>query len=307
MKIIQKPYTLCQCGMDQRDWRFEESDDILAATEEFDHILEHHRGRAYVQALARFLKAHPNHIDALHHYSTCKLHADKDLEALGLSHTAVATGIRAFPKEFVVGRDRLDTGYVSNRPFLRACHGLMLAQHAVGLVDEAIDTGRMCLGFDPGDRNGARIELPRYFLEQGRDHLALELFEKPAYKETFHDLEYLHALALIRLGRTAEARKTLESCLHYQPLVAKYLLDSSLPEPPNEDRFGGVVWGSELEGWIHALQHGHLWRTNREAMEILRKESEPHSRNSWKRLSSGPGGRQQPAGPSMPAGDVQGG
>lgn len=43
-----------------------------------------------------------------------------------------------------------------------------------------------------------RIELPRHFLEQGRGHLVLELFGKPAYKETFHGVEYLHALALIR-------------------------------------------------------------------------------------------------------------
>ena len=279
----------------------EESDDILAATEEFDHILEHYRGRTYVQALARFLKKCPNHIDALHHYSTCKLHADRDLEALAFSHAAVATGMRAFPKEFVIGRDRLDTGYVQNRPFLRAMHGLMLAQHAVGLVDEAIDTGWICMGFDSGDRNGVRIELPRYLLEQDRDRLAVELFEKPAYKETFHGVEYLHALALIRLGRKAETKKSLDYCMHYYPLVAKYLLDSSLPEPPNEDRVGGVISGSELEGWIHALQFGHLWRKNREAMDFLRREAKPHAQNNWKRWDSKQEAAERPPGPHPPA------
>lgn len=57
--------------------------------------------------------------------------------------------------------------------------------------------------------------------------------------------------------------------------MAKYILDLNLPPPPNEDRCGGVIMGSEFEGWMHANQFRHLWRTNKEALELLRKESEP--------------------------------
>jgi hypothetical protein len=48
-------------------------------------------------------------------------------------------------------------------------------------------------------------------------------------------------------------------------LAAKYLLDSTLPQPPSEDlHLGGITSGSEIEGWMQANQFGHLWRTNRE-------------------------------------------
>ena len=131
----------------------------------------------------------------------------------------------------------------------------------------------------------------------------MELFEKPAYQETFHGVEYLHALALIRLGKRDEAKKSLDYCLHYYPLVAKYLLDPSLLEPPNEDRFGGVVSGSELEGWIHALQFGHLWRMNQEAMELLRQESKPNAQNNWKRWDRELKAERQAPGPDPLTGE----
>jgi hypothetical protein len=41
--------------------------------------------------------------------------------------------------------------------------------------------------------------------------------------------------------------------------------------------------GSEFEGWMHANQFWHLWRTNKEALELLRKESEPHAQRNWER------------------------
>jgi hypothetical protein len=285
MKIIQPPYWLNHC--DVRDWRFEESDEMSAASEEFFRIMDRYQGRAYVSAVARFLGRHPNHIDALHHYALCKLDQGKCLEALAFSHAAVATGMRIFPKEFAIGRDRLDTGYIKNRPFLRAVHGLMSAQRAVGLTEDAVGTAQMALGFDPGDRNGVRLELPVYLLELNRDAQALKLFEDPAYDETFHGVEYLHALTLIRMNRQEGLKKIWSFCLGYYPLVAKYLLDPTLPIPPNEDaHFGGVVMFSEFEGWMHANQFRHLWRTNRAAMDLLRKEAEPYAQRNWERPKS---------------------
>jgi hypothetical protein len=76
----------------------------------------------------------------------------------------------------------------------------------------------------------------------------------------------------------------LDWCLRYYPLVAKYLIDPSLPQPPNEDmHFGEVVSGSEIEGGMHANQMRHLWRTNWEAMKLVWKEAEPRSQRNWER------------------------
>ena len=284
VKLIEPHYRLIDCG--NNEWRFHESAEMQAATAEFDYINEGSFSRPRATDLYRFLKKHPDHIDVLHHYSCCLNSQGKYIEALAFSQTAVAIGMRAFPKQFAVGQDRLPTGFDANRPFLRAVHGLMLCQRSVGLIDDAIATGEMCLALDREDRMGASESLVVYLVESGRDKTALALFENPNYKDKFSDVEYLHAVALIRLGRDEEARTVLRSCLHYYPQVARFILNRNLPQPANEDRLGGVVSGSELEGWSHARNFGSLWRSNRAALKILREESRPYAAQSWKRYAN---------------------
>jgi tetratricopeptide (TPR) repeat protein len=281
MKVNERPYRVIL--MDPHVWRFEESDEMKAATQEFDQILGRHQGRAFATALRRFIRAHPNHIDALHHYASCVSAMGKPIDAYAFQQTAVAIGLRALPREFEEGRDLLDTGFVSNRPFLRALQGLMLAQRNVGLVEEAIATGELCLRLDPGDRMGARLSLPIYLLEAGRDRCALELFERKGLAESFMCVEYLRALALLCLGRGDEARGVLRSCLNYYPQIARYILDAKLPQPPNDATMGYVTSGSEYEGWINSQDFGFLWRKNPSAMEVLCTEAKPIAARNWER------------------------
>jgi len=274
MKIKEQPYTLLDIGEDE--WRVQESAEMMAATQEFDMLLGWpSNSRRLESALRRFLQRHPNHVDALHHYSTCRSSSGKPLDAFAFSQTAVATALGAFPKTFVVGTDRLPTGFVQNRPFLRALHGLMLAQRAIGLIEDAIATGNLCLELDPQDRMGARLWLPIYLLQCGRDRTALELMEQEAYDGTFDAVEYLHALALIRLGRHEESRPVLRHCLQYYPQVARFILDPTLPAPPNSSLPGCVCCGSEFEGWMHSQEFSSLWRALPESMKILRDEYRP--------------------------------
>jgi tetratricopeptide (TPR) repeat protein len=287
VQMIEPPYRLFDC--DCNEWRFQESDATIAATGEFDALLERLGGifrtctPPLADALREFLERHPNHIDALHHYSSCLSREGKFLDSFAFSETAVTVGMRTLPKIFEIGRDRLPTGFVQNRPFLRALHGLMLAQRNLNLIEDAIETGEMCLALDRQDRMGARESLVYYFLESGRDASAVALFESEAYKETFFAVEYLHPLALIRLGREEEARTSLERCLHYYPQVARFILNQRLPRPKSEDAFGGVTSGSELEGWIHGRNFSQHWRSNEKSLKLLRQESRPYAKEGWKR------------------------
>lgn len=286
MKLIEPHYRLENCG--GKEWRFQESAEMLAATEKFDALLEKTFNSPGLAALYKILKKHPNHIDVLHHYASLLQNEGKHLEGLAFSQMAVAVGMKAFPKQFVIGQDTLPTGFIANRPFLRALHGLMLAQKTVDLMEDAIATGETCLALDHQDRMGARESLANYLMESGRDRATLELFENPTYKDTFFATEYLHVLALIRLGQEQQARDLLRKRLHYYPQVARFILNHRLPQPINEDRFGGIISGSELEGWIHARYFGSLWRSNRVAVKILREESRPYTEQNWKRYLNQP-------------------
>ena len=259
---------------------------MAAATKEFDSINGHApTWQGQESELHEFLKKHPNHIDALHHYARCLQYLGDDLTAFAFSQTAVATGMRAFPAAFVIGKDRLDTSWVENRPFLRALHGLMISQRNIGLIEESIATGEMCLALDRQDRFGAREELVASLIECHRDKAALSLFENPKYNDTFFTNGYLHPFVLIRLGREEEARKVLRPKLNYQPHVGRFLLDKNLPEPKNDSTLGFVTSGSEYEGWAIASSLGRFWRRNPKAMKILREETQPYEQRGWKRWS----------------------
>lgn len=267
MKLIEPQYQLLPVGA--QEWRFEESEEMRAATLLFNDILESGGGRkGLTAALRSFLNDHPAHIDALHHYAMCKLDEGKPLDAYAFAYAAVAIGKSMFSSDFLIGRDHLPGGFIENRPFLRSLYGLMTSQRAVYETRAAIQTARELIACDMEDRMGGRLHLPLFLLEENLDRDALEVFSIPDFEGTFHTVEYLRALALIRCQRIPEAIKVLQTCLHYLPQVARYLLDSSLPIPENDSRFG-IASGSEYEGWVTASEHRHVWRRTKGALEIL--------------------------------------
>ena len=256
--------------MGDGEWRFVASARMEAATEQFDAILESGGGkRGLTVALRAFLNEYPCHIDGLHHYAMCKMQDGKLLDALAFAHAAVAVGRRALPEGFRLDNNCLPAGWIENRPFHRALHGLMLAQDAMHQRAAAVDTARALLGCDVDDRMGVRLVLPLYLLEQDRDREALDVLEYPDLQDTFGPMEYLHALALIRLGREGETAPVFQGCLHRYPKVADYLLDTDLPRPENESPLG-IVMGSDFEAWDAAVQQRQVWERTPGALDILR-------------------------------------
>lgn len=280
MKLIEPDYQLERMG--DADWRFVQSSELDVATQKFDDILESGGGkRGLTVTLRAFLNDYPIHIDALHHYAMCKMDGGKPLDALAFAHAAVAVGRAAFPSGLRLEKDCLPGGWIENRPFLRALHGLMLAQRAMSQTPTAIETARELIGCDSQDRMGARLVLPLYLLEQNRDREALDVFSYSGFEETFGSTEYLRALALIRLERAGEVGKVLEPCFRYLPKVARYLLDSQLPRPRNESPFG-VAMGSDYEAWDAAISQRWVWERTKGALTTLASEWEANTKSRAK-------------------------
>lgn len=282
MKLNEPAYRLVQ--MDPREWRFEESEEMDAVTGLFNDLLERHRGSPkFTSALRKFLNDHPNHLDALHHYAMAKLGEGKPLDAYAFAHAAVAVARPAFPKEFVPGRDRLPGGWTQNRPFLRALHGLMLAQDAVLDRTAAITTARELIAFDSEDRMGARLSLPEFLLTEGRNGEALAVFSLPGFEDTFHVVDYLRVLALLRLERVKEARPLLANCLSNYPQVARFILEPATPAPADEGAGWGITVGSAYEGWYYGTRFAWLWGTPPTAKALLREMAAPIAAAGWPR------------------------
>jgi len=280
MNIIESPYRLIRTQVSEFEWRFEESQSAWSATEEFDGILEQGRGNGKLSnLLRRFLKCNPWHFDALTHLAMCKRQAGNVLDAYAFSHTAVATAKEAIPKEYEPSKHRIPGGFVQNRPFLRALHELMQCCEALGDTDRAATIGFEILGYDQEDRMGARIELPKYLIKQGRYGKAAELFEEPNFAGTFHRASYLLPLILLHLDRRKEAMVAIEDCLG-SPQTARYLLNPMLPMPESDSPFG-LSSGSELEGYYCARQYRQLWFDCDGAIKLLSEASEKVAAAGW--------------------------
>ncbi len=283
MTIIEPPYKLIRTRVSEIEWRFEESQEAWAATDQFDAVLEKGRATGKLSPLLReFLKKFPWHFDALTHYAMCKRYERKFLDAYAYARTAVGTAKEAFPDDFDPAGQQIPGGFVENRPFLRALHELMQCRETLGDNVGASKIGYEILSFDVMDRMGARTELPKYLLRMGRYQKALELFESPEFEGTFHRSNYLLPLVLLHIGRREEAIKTFDECLH-TPQTARYLLNPMLPMPPSDSPFGGVTSGSELEGYFCAQEYRPLYFECDEALNLLIEASKKVEKAGWPR------------------------
>ena len=206
MKDDNIRYVLVRTQTDAAEWLFRESEEASAATWRFDQILESWRGdRRLTSKLRTFLNRCPWHIDAITHYSGCKLNEGKLLDAFAFAQLAVCIARTAFPSEFEEGRHRIPGGFVENRPFLRSLYNLMNAQAWIDEQAAAAATAYQILSYDREDRMGARMELPKYLLQCGLHREAVTLFEDEAFEGNFASAMYLYPVALLGCGREEKA------------------------------------------------------------------------------------------------------
>ncbi|MCB1132901.1 MAG: hypothetical protein KDN05_17385 [Verrucomicrobiae bacterium] len=285
---MQTQFSLAYPDSPKKEWIIKESDDAFTATEEFNGILEAWAGyRGLASKIRRFLKKYPWHFDAMCHYALCKQDEGKVIEAFAFAHAAVAQAENSFPTEFEEEHHLIPGGYIENRPFLRCLVNLMVIQSEVGELSESIATGFRVLSFDPEDRMGARLELPKSLIRAGQNRKAVDLFENPMYEGSFYATIYLYPVALLNLGREAEARLAIEDCLT-KPRIAKYILNPDLPRPePEKIPFLGMTSGSEIEGYHYAAQFRRFWREGGKAFELLRESSREAESQGWPAFMSG--------------------
>ena len=71
---------------------------------------------------------------------------------------------------------------------------------------------------------GARMEMPKYLLRQGRFQATFDLFTAEKWEGTFYAAQHPCPLTLLHLDRRDEAIEAIESPLG-RPNIAQYLLD----------------------------------------------------------------------------------
>ena len=220
------------------------------------------------------IKSSPSHIDARHHLAMLLYDRGEILPALRTWGKAVDIGIRAFPREFSLGEDRLEWGWIENRPFLRAYQGLGCILFDVGEFDAAQRIFNNLLAMNPNDNQGVRGQAIKTAFALGLPGEVLKTCNK--YKsDSMVDTTYGRALALFQLGRKALAKKALEDAINLSPLVARELLKKRHTLPKGMSP-GYVTMGGKDEAYYYWQDQGEFWEKTPGALEFCGEALSQH-------------------------------
>jgi len=257
----------------EQEWRFRWPRAFWDEYEAIDEALELHnagKGAAAERGLRGVLERVPEHLDASWQLAGFLHHRGQAAEAADLWRGALELGRAAFPpRAFQLGRDRLEWGWLENRPFLRCLASWMHVREAAGAREEALDCARELLALNPNDNRGVRCVAMTWLLQADANEEAVDLAHKYP-EDSFAETIYGHALPLFRLGRVDAADDVLWNAVSDLPLVAAELLQTK-PRAPRRHLPGAVTVGGADQAYDYWESNGALWSGTPGAMDWLRR------------------------------------
>lgn len=211
----------------------------------------------------------PNFIDAYHHLAMVLEERGKRQEASLLWQQAVNLGLQCFIEQFSAAGNRLEWGWLENRPFLRAYHALGLQHMDAGRPEMALAVFRTILVLNPGDNQGVRALAANCCLALKRYTEALAICEDVP-GDHMAETVYGRVLALYALKRTNKAEKALREAVAAMPLVARELVKAKHPRPRNQ-REGRYTVGGADQAWYYWREAGELWEQVPGAIDFIRE------------------------------------
>ena len=160
------------------EWEFVYPDTYKQLREQFDPGCELYE-EGHLDEAERVFRAvlaqMPDHVDAIHHLALVLSERGLLADAHALWDQGVRIGRKAFPRDFELGRDRLEWGWLENRPFLQCLHGLALDRYDAEETEEALKVFQELLSLNPNDNQGVRAMAEEALFKLGRFADALEI------------------------------------------------------------------------------------------------------------------------------------
>jgi len=253
------------------EWRFRFPRLDRAVYDEFHAALELMDEGELADAagsLRKLVKRFPEFIDARHHLAIV-LQQSYGGPGVYDWRDAVKVGLQVLPPEFVVGRDRLEWGWLDNRPFLRAYHGLALAELADDRTGEALAICQDLLDLNPNDNQGVRTIAANLLFARRRPDAVLALCDRYPM-DGLPAMSFGRVLALYMLDREDEAAAALRKAAEHSPLVAKELTKKTHPEPRSRHP-GFITMGGADEAYDYWREAGGSWKRAPGALEFVRR------------------------------------
>ncbi len=133
--------------------------------------------------------------------------------------------------------------------------------------DDFIQLAEKLIRLNPGDNHGIREALSRAYLARGWPQKAIELTER--YPDDFCGPALNRILALVTVGRNADAQSELSANYEGHAVAIKMLL-AKKPRQPKSDSAYGIAMGGTHEAWLYRMSSLALWEKHG-AIDWLRK------------------------------------
>lgn len=221
------------------------------------------------EVFRKVLTEMPDHLDALHHLAMIKGERGDEKGSLSTWGQAVRMGKSVFPKRFNPSLDRLEWGWLDNRPFLRCMHGYGFALQKERKKEKALSVFREILKLNPNDNQGIRDLAVGAHLSLNQPEEALKICESyPG--DIMPATLYGRAMALFKLNRKKEADKALRKAIAVSPLAFKELLKKRHRRPPSAYP-GSVMVGGEDEAYEYWESSKNFWKNTPGALDWVRR------------------------------------
>ena len=257
--------------MGKHEWLFT----LPRITEEVDDRLE--QGIDWIDAdpkhaasiFLELVHKYPEHMDAYHHLALTLDKMGEREKAFVMWKRAVDTALKFFPEHFSMERDRLEWGFVENRPFLRLYHSYGLQLLDRGQTERALEAFENLLTLNPNDNQGARGLVVDCHFALNEPEGVLSVCRQ--YKgDGLPELVYGRPLALFQLGRVKEASRALNRAIKFWPFVAAELLKTKHSKPKGMDD-KHVTLGGPDHAYVYWQDHGKYWKQTPGAIEFLKQ------------------------------------
>lgn len=256
--------------IEKHEWIFE----LPRITEQVDERLE--EGIDWMDANLRrsesifrkLIAEYPEHIDAYHHLGLTLEQVGRTDDAFHTWEQAVTTAFNFFPPHFSIQRDRLQWGFVENRPFLRLyqAYGLQLVKR--GATEEGLEVFENLLSLNPNDNQGARASAVGCYFELKQPEGVLSVC-KQYPDDAMEHLVYGRALALFQLGKLKQSGSALDLAIKSFPLIATELLKTNHGKPKAADE-RHVTLGSQEQAYLYWEEQGKHWTKTPGAVDFVK-------------------------------------
>jgi tetratricopeptide (TPR) repeat protein len=256
------------------EWKFEFSREKWNSDEDLDDAIDSMESRPArsERIFRKLIEKFPYQIDAYHHLAILLGMRGEDEEALKLRKAAVELALALFPKEFELRKDRLEWGWMENRPFLRVYEGLAIDYQSMGDVRRALEMYEDLLSLNPNDNQGCRCSAVWCYFELDDPDGVLKVCERYP-KDSMPEISYGRALALLQKGRENDAEAAFELAIKDLPKVGHELARKKHRKVVPERR-GYITVGGRDQAYAYWVDFGGYWRDTKGAIEFVRKRLE---------------------------------